>query len=321
MENFNINQENQTTTTEPMEPADTSLTASTYQDHFNEFTPTVFKNPLFGNLTVLKDTNGNLWFIGVEVAKDLGYSNPKATINNQINPAYKKSIDMRMVYSEYTMGTGGNQMRTIISEQGLIELINRSELNNPIIRQFKDWVNNVVVQMRKYGVATTPQFNDYINSINDVNHLRSMVLNYHQQAETNQQKANYYDIAMNSPHTYTSTQIAKDYRMSANQLHAILYQQGIIFIANRYYNVWALYKRFAMKGFTINQVVAIKDDDGNVINVEPVTRWTEKGRQFINEVMMNLGILPNSIVVSNPNEPTYKQVIDFVNPDYNKWTY
>lgn len=68
-------------------------------------------------------------------------------------------------------------------------------------------------------------------------------------------------------------------------------------------------------------MTAVKDDDGNILNVEPVTRWTEKGRQFINEVMMNLGILPNSIVVNNPNEPTYKQVIDFVNPDYNKWTY
>ena len=128
-------------------PTDTTLTASTYQDHFNEFTPSVFKNELFGNLNVLKDSSGKLWFIGIEVAQMLGYKDPSRAIRYAI-PAHEKQIVNMSKYpvnfTGYSQGRG-NSNKTLISEQGLIELINRSELNNPIIRQFKDWVINYLL--------------------------------------------------------------------------------------------------------------------------------------------------------------------------------
>ena len=82
----------------------------------------IIKHPLFGNLNVLKDSNGKLWFIGVEVARCLGYQSPR-TIIDRLPDQYKKSINTtEFVHKVWTNSPGrGNPNKTIISEQGLIE--------------------------------------------------------------------------------------------------------------------------------------------------------------------------------------------------------
>ena len=63
---------------------ETTMTQTTFENTYNQFTPKVFSNPIIGKLTVLKDSNNNLWFIGSEVARGLGYEKPERAIQQHV---------------------------------------------------------------------------------------------------------------------------------------------------------------------------------------------------------------------------------------------
>lgn len=86
--------------------------------------------------------NGDPWFVGVDVAKALGYETPRATINNSVDEDYK---------GVYQMDTpGGVQNVVIIAEPGMYKLSFGSRL--PAAKRFTRWVTEEVLpQIRKTG--------------------------------------------------------------------------------------------------------------------------------------------------------------------------
>lgn len=70
-------------------------TAGNYSNHFNQFTPTVFSNPLFGNLIVIKDNKNNLWFVGMNAASMLGYQDTTAAIRDLVPQCYKQIVSIK----------------------------------------------------------------------------------------------------------------------------------------------------------------------------------------------------------------------------------
>lgn len=99
----------------------------------------------------------------------------------------------------------------------------------------------------------------------------------------------YLDTILSSEDTMTITQIAADYSLSARAMNIILHEQGLI---RNVGGQWILYKEHMNKGYTKSETIQVKRKDGTdkvVIN----TKWTQKGRLKIHEILTNLGIKAN----------------------------
>lgn len=104
-----------------------------------------FENEQFGQVRVIS-IDGAPWFVGNDVAKALGYSNPRKAMSDHVD------ADDKGVTKRDTLG--GKQNMTIINESGLYSLILSSKLESA--RQFKRWVTSEVLpSIRKHGAYMT----------------------------------------------------------------------------------------------------------------------------------------------------------------------
>lgn len=101
-------------------------------------------------------------------------------------------------------------------------------------------------------------------------------------------KTKYVDQILKSKWTVTITQIAKDYGMSGPQLNKILHEEGIQYKQNKQ---WLLYKKYQDRGYTKSETIDITRSNGDP-DVTMNTRWTQKGRLFIHELLAKRGIVP-----------------------------
>lgn len=103
-----------------------------------------------------------------------------------------------------------------------------------------------------------------------------------------QPKATYYDLILSSVDCLTITQIAKDYGMSGHQLNQFLADQKIQYKQSRQ---WLLYSNYHREGYTKSETVSITYKDGSTGSVLH-TKWTQKGRLFLYELLKRHNILP-----------------------------
>lgn len=107
----------------------------------------VFNNPQFGEIRTLADNDGNILFVGKDVAKALGYRNVQRAIRDHVDDEDKGVNEM--------VTPGGKQKITLINESGLYSLILSSKL--PLAKQFKRWVTNEVLPtIRRTGAYAVP---------------------------------------------------------------------------------------------------------------------------------------------------------------------
>ena len=110
----------------------------------------VFKNEEFGEIrTVVIDNEP--WFVGIEIAKALGYAVPKT--------ATAKHVDKDDMQSTQIGYQGQMREMIVINESGLYSLIFGSKLENA--KKFKKWVTSEVLpSIRKTGSYQIPQTTD-----------------------------------------------------------------------------------------------------------------------------------------------------------------
>ena len=101
-------------------------------------------------------------------------------------------------------------------------------------------------------------------------------------------KVTYYDQILASTDTITVTQIAKDYGMTAQELNKLLHENKIQFKQS---GQWILYKEYAKLGYTKSHTTPITYKDGRQGD-QLHTRWTQKGRLFLYELLKQKGHLP-----------------------------
>lgn len=99
----------------------------------------------------------------------------------------------------------------------------------------------------------------------------------------------YVDTILSSDDTMTITQIAADYGLSGIKLNQILHQEKII---RNVGGQWLLYSEYMNKGYTKSSTVIIKRKDGTE-KVIPTTKWTQKGRLKIHNILTEHGYLAN----------------------------
>ena len=102
----------------------------------------VFKNAEFGEIRTVT-INDEVWFVGKDVAKALGYLNASKAISDHVDIEDKLNND--------SLSSLGQRGGWIINESGLYSLILSSKL--PTAKKFKRWVTSEVVpSIRKHGM-------------------------------------------------------------------------------------------------------------------------------------------------------------------------
>lgn len=95
-------------------------------------------------------------------------------------------------------------------------------------------------------------------------------------------KISYLDTILNSTNAIVVTQIAADYGLSAKKLNEILKENEVQYKVNKQ---WILKAKYKDKGFTKSETFI--DAVGQVrLN----TKWTQKGRLFIHQLLESIGI-------------------------------
>ena len=101
-------------------------------------------------------------------------------------------------------------------------------------------------------------------------------------------KADYYDDILRNKGLVTITQIAKDYGMSGQEMNRTLNELGVQYKQSEQ---WLLYAKHQDKGYTHSETVPITHSDGRK-DIRMTTKWTQKGRIFLYELLKSDGILP-----------------------------
>lgn len=246
----------------------------------------IFENAEFGSVrTAVID--GEVFFVGKDVAEILGYSNPLKALRDHVDEEDKGVNEMDT--------PGGTQQIIFINESGLYSLILRSQL--PKAREFKRWVTaEILSQIRRHGMYAIDEIlEDPDVAIAALTRLKeererrkelelTAAVQKQQIAEL-QPKASYYDLILQNKNTVPVTQIAKDYGMSGKKFNALLHELGVQY---RLGGTWLLYQDYADLGYTQSKTFAV-DAGKSVMH----TYWTQKGRLFLYDLLKGEGILPS----------------------------
>lgn len=252
----------------------------------------IFENEKFGQVRILEIEN-EPYFVGKDVAEILGYTNTRKALIDHVDEEDKTSNE--------TLRVNGTNL-TLINESGLYSLILKSKL--PQAKQFKRWVTNEVLPtIRKYGAymtdevlkeaLTSPDFiirlatelkeeKEKRKALEIENNIKS------QQIGELKPKADYVDKILKSKSLMTITQISKDYGMSGTKLNSILHNLRVQYKQS---NQWLLYSKYHNKGYTHSEPFIVKQTDGTT-KTRLTTKWTNKGRLFLYELLKNNGYLP-----------------------------
>ena len=110
----------------------------------------VFNNPQFGDIRTLADNDGNILFVGKDVAKALGYKNTSKAIQQHVDDEDKSTLPIREAAYE--------TRAIVINESGIYSLILSSKL--PRAKAFKRWVTSEVLPaIRRTGAYAVPNPN------------------------------------------------------------------------------------------------------------------------------------------------------------------
>ena len=104
----------------------------------------VFKNQEFGEVRST-EIDGNIYFVGKDIASALGYISPKDAITRHCKGALKRRLPT----------SSGKQLMSVIPEGDLYRLVVNSRL--PSAEKFEKWVfDDVLPAIRKTGKYETP---------------------------------------------------------------------------------------------------------------------------------------------------------------------
>lgn len=102
-------------------------------------------------------------------------------------------------------------------------------------------------------------------------------------------KADYTDTILKSDSLVTITQIAKDYGMSGTEMNKLLHKLKVQYKQS---DQWLLYKEHQGKSYTHSDTIEIIRSNGT-IGSKMTTKWTQKGRLFLHDLLKANNILPD----------------------------
>lgn len=264
-----------------------NMVASAAANH-NAIQVMVFENPEFGRIRTMTDKKGYPLFCGKDVCEALGYRKPDVAVRQHITARDVTKRYVGLMVGKKKDGTPIVQQRQIlfVTESGLYDLIFGSKLDSA--QKFKHWVTAVVLpQIRKTGGFVPLNESD---TDEDIRRRTEEVLKAtleqkdkliaEQEVEIDRllPKALYTDSVLESISCYTTTQIAKELGMTAQELNRWLCAERIQYYQSGQYMLYADYAhRGLAKSRTHYELFVGRD----TVLTRMYLVWTEKGREFI----------------------------------------
>ena len=184
----------------------------------------LFDNEEFGEIRGM-EIDGKPWFVGKDVAEILGYSDPSATISKKCKYKRKEMI------SHCQNGKVVKTQTTLINEGDLYRLIIGSKL--PSAQKFEEWVmDEVLPQIRQTGgyIPLSEEDDDATIMAKALLVAQKTLDKKNELIKNLQPKADWFDTFINSEGTYSSTQVAKLFKISsARKLNKLLNENKIIY--------------------------------------------------------------------------------------------
>ena len=264
-----------------------NMVASVAANH-NAIQVMVFENPEFGRIRTMTDKKGYPLFCGKDVCEALGYRKPDVAVRQHVTARDVTKRYVGLMVGQKKDGTPIVQQRQIlfVTESGLYDLIFGSKLDSA--QKFKHWVTSVVLpQIRKTGGFVPLNESD---TDEDIRRRTEEVLKAtleqkdkliaEQEVEIDRllPKALYADSVLDSISCYTTTQIAKELGMTAQELNRWLCAERIQYYQSGQYMLYADYAhRGLAKSRTHYELFVGRD----TVHTRMYLVWTETGREFI----------------------------------------
>lgn len=248
----------------------------------------------------LINENGKIYVDSRQVAKMIGkrHDNLIRDIDGYVNilgQTSKLRTDNFFVKSSYQAGTGKTYPCYNLTRKGCDMVANKLTGEKGVlftaeyVTKFEEMEKQIKMQQ------LLPDFNNPVEAArawaNEVEAKQKALVALEQvnkELEEAKPKLTYYDTILNSVGTMTSSQIGADYGMSAIKLNRILNEQKLIKKVN---NQWILYAKYQNQGLTESKTFDV--EHGSIIGSYVSTRWTQKGRLKIHEILTNLGYVAN----------------------------
>lgn len=247
----------------------------------------IFNNPDFGKVRVIKK-NDQFWFGASDVAKALGYFNPRNAIIKHCSSDGVSTCDI-------IDSLGRTQKMKFITEGNICRLFANSKLPNA--KKFESWIFDDLVPntLRNGGYIVTKEGDtpetlaERSQQVLQATIERQEKENKRLQEENEQKdkllaemapKALYFDEAMDEESSYSISKIAKGLGMGGRKMNKLLHKLKIQY---RQGETWLLYSKYENLGYTKIVPALIEKRNGDTY-WGAKSRWTEKGRAFIHQL-------------------------------------
>lgn len=218
------------------------------------------------------------------VVRDLEQILENSNVSSLIIPSTYKVEGQRRSYKEYLLTKDGFTLY-MFNIQGHNEFkmayINKfNEMENALQNRLPGTYKEALTQLLE-----TVERNEQLALENNMQ--KQKIAEY-------EPKASYLDTILNNKSLVTVGQIAKDYGMSAQALNKLLHDLKVQYKQS---GQWLLYSNLHDQGYTHSSTTEIEHKDGST-SVRMNTKWTQKGRLFIYELLKDNDILP---IIEQPN--------------------
>ena len=158
----------------------------------------VFENDAFGSVRTI-DREGDVWFVGKDVAEILGYTNPSKALSDHVDEEDKLNNE--------SLSSLGQRGGWLINESGLYSLVLSSKL--PTAKQFKRWITKEVIpSIRKTGgyFATPKTYVEALRALADAEEEKERLALENEEMKP---KAEFYDAVTDSKDAIPMGEVAK----------------------------------------------------------------------------------------------------------------
>lgn len=238
------------------------------------------------NLINIEEKDGQLLVSSLEVARNFGrvHKNVIQTIKNLV----AENSATKSLFYESTYENRGKQYPMYLMNRDGFSLLVMGFTGKEALEWKLKYINafNDMEQKLNDPMYMVQRSLEYLNARCSELMLENNVQK--QQIAELQPKASYYDVVLNCKELINISVIAKDYGWSATKLNKYLNEKCVQYKQD---DVWLLYQPYAESGYTSTNTYKTKDKDGTE-HAHVHTKWTQKGRLFIYDLLKNDGIIP-----------------------------
>ena len=233
----------------------------------------IFQNVEFGAIRTLSNEQGEPMFCLKDVCEALGL---------QTKQVVRRLMDD--VFSKHPIvdNLGRTQQATFVNEDGLYDTI--LESRKPQAKLFRKWVTSEILPaIRKQGgyMVARPEETDAEVLARAMLIMQTSLDKRDEIIAMLQPRADYADEVLDSVSCITTTQLAKELDMTAQQLNRLLCQMRIQYWQSGQY---LLYADYARQGYAKNRTHKRTFKHG-IVYTETYLVWTERGRAFIHQLL------------------------------------